>query len=341
LLSFISCFPRVEELAISWSISDTEAEPSARFALKATPTPFGGLPHLRRLHILSHVDYELIERSPIRRASTELLGLMHHVRLLHVRELGIFFSDYIDSDLGQDDFQCVNTVIRAMIFPQLESFQFAFILVVLNLPAFDVWVSTIPRSSSSFSFLTIYGRPQTAIEQLTESALEATPATDISLKMRLDLGGNDETGVALMLPLFEGTGDDMTMHPAYLPSHDTVVTSVRRMKARHPRMKRFRLAIGYSVDEYVSPDNVFYFEYLEPTADEDSYQPQNNREYTDLRNQQDDTDSSHFRYTVYPEVIRACYDELMKEAAVIQARVGHAPAEDRIEAIMGEMMAMR
>lgn len=56
------------------------------------------------------------------------------------------------------------------------------------------------------------------------------------------------------------------------------------------------------------------FEYHAEETDADSLQRPLIRENMDLRHQRAEADAEQFRYTVFPHVINACYDRLLKDA---------------------------
>jgi hypothetical protein len=164
-----------------------------------------------------------------------------------------------------------------------------------------------------------YVSSQGFLEQVIESVVEHTGITRISLRARLVFDCSN----AVMLVGFSGTEDGLKLHPALLPSSDTLVAWVLRLKARHSQLTIFKLVIEYDTidtDSEDLPENneILQFEYREVKEDEDDHQQIFTRENMDLHSQPSEADDNRFRYQVYPSLIKACYDQLVQDAEALR-----------------------
>jgi hypothetical protein len=154
------------------------------------------------------------------------------------------------------------------------------------------------------------------LEQVIDSAIKGTEVTGVSFSCRFVFYCDDQ----VTTEAFIQTGDAVTLRQVLLPSRDTLVAWVGRLKARHPQLRAFRVNIDYDLIEADMPDvnEILEFEYHEAAADaEDSSQP-SIREGMDLGFQRVDAVANQCRYEVYPCVIRACYDALLRDAETLR-----------------------
>jgi hypothetical protein len=110
---------------------------------------------------------------------------------------------------------------------------------------------------------------------------------------------------------FTQTGDGVELHPAFLPSSDTLVAWARRLKACHSRLNTFKLVIEYDTvevypEDFPEDNEILQFEYREAKEDEDVHQRIDVGEDEDLHSQPSGADDDRFRYAIYPTLIKAC-----------------------------------
>jgi hypothetical protein len=163
------------------------------------------------------------------------------------------------------------------------------------------------------------------MEEVTECALQATPTSRISLQIRLalDRGSPDH----VLSTVFSTTNDNIELDNAYLPSRDTLIALVRRVKGNHSQLKTFKLVIDYSFlgfrAEDIPEDNlILKFEYREDESDAgDDWRPliHDNKDLCDPPDNADAlTDAGQFQYAAFPKVIRTGYQRLVHDREVIE-----------------------
>jgi hypothetical protein len=150
LFSLVRCFPNLETLSISWSILQ-RPEPLG-CPLKLNLGPNDDLPHVRRLQILLHPIFGVDAHETSDETVYEVRSLMQHLPLTHIKEFGIHFETFLDSDTTNNEnlLKGLSLACHAMPFEQLESFHLAFNFDVFELPALDVWVSSASGSLHLF-----------------------------------------------------------------------------------------------------------------------------------------------------------------------------------------------
>jgi ferredoxin-NADP reductase len=172
---------------------------------------------------------------------------------------------------------------------------------------------------------------------VTDAALRSPPSsvkgiTAISLRARLVFDSHDD----VLLGVFSETDNGNTLHPAYLPPESILVEWVRRSIARHPQLETFKLVVEYNTfhDNFPIDERMLEFEYQEAKAHPSVYQPPPLTEKMDLRNQRAEADARQYRYTIYPAVVQACHDRLVKEAETTreQDALEEADVEEDLEA---------
>jgi hypothetical protein len=151
-----------------------------------------------------------------------------------------------------------------------------------------------------------------------ESVVKATGITDVFLVTRLVFDCNAE----VMSEGFTQTEDGVRLHPAFLPSSDILVAWARRLKACHSRLRSFKLVIEYDtvevdVEDFPEDNEILQFEYRETKEDEDVHRQIINRLDKDPHSQPSGADDDRFRYQVYPDLVTACYDQLVKDAEAL------------------------
>jgi hypothetical protein len=158
-----------------------------------------------------------------------------------------------------------------------------------------------------------------------ESALLATPISRISLRVRLALDRAPPDHI--LSELFTTTIDDIEFHAAYLPSRDTLIALVRRVKGNHFQLKTLRLVIDYSFigirdNNIPEDDHILEFEYREDGLDTSDDWPPLICDNKDLRSPDDNadaqTDASQFQFNVFSNVVRAGYQRLVHDNEVVQ-----------------------
>lgn len=145
LIPLVQCFPNLETLSISWSILHNAPKPGWHYwSLKPDPGPLEDIPPVRRLQILFHSDFEKDVYETCDETIWEVLNLMEHLPLVHVKDLGLFFESFMDSDKSDTHnfFYGLDMACKAMQFERLESFHLAFNFEVYGLPRLDLWVSS-------------------------------------------------------------------------------------------------------------------------------------------------------------------------------------------------------
>jgi hypothetical protein len=157
------------------------------------------------------------------------------------------------------------------------------------------------------------------MERMAETILESTMVTEISFKPRLIFDSGDE----VTRGVFTKTDNDITLHPAYLPSRQNLVELVDRLKARHPQLGTFKLVIEYNTfgtdsDDFPNDNRILDFEYHEDAEDT---RPRLIGENMDLRHQHLAADDHRFTYQVYPSIVKACYDQLAQDAEALRQEV--------------------
>jgi hypothetical protein len=143
LLPLIQCFPNLETLSISWLLLYRRPNPAwGEYYLKSNLGPVDGLPPVRRLQILLHQEDSEGNGRTFDKTILEVLSLMKHLPLIHVKDLSLFFESFVNfdtMDIG-DFLRCLLWTCEAMQFPQLESFHLASNYDVFGLPFLDLWV---------------------------------------------------------------------------------------------------------------------------------------------------------------------------------------------------------
>jgi hypothetical protein len=143
LLAFLQCFPKLRNLAISWSRrGETRDNGRPGFSMKRTPGPATGVRNLDRLQILLHADPSDGEhsRSSFARGVLELVALCEHLPLHRLKHFGVFFEAFVDSDSIPEYLAALIMAVGMMRFKRLESFHFGFDFMVWGLPALNLWV---------------------------------------------------------------------------------------------------------------------------------------------------------------------------------------------------------
>jgi hypothetical protein len=191
----------------------------------------------------------------------------------------------------------------------------------------------------SHSLIRGFVSPQDFLEQVIESVAEDTGSTGISLMSRLVFDCSDEA----MLEGFTKTEDGIKVHPSFLPSSDTLIAWVCRLKDRHSPLSTFKLVIKCGTIETAAADIEYYnmvqFEYREATADAEDYRSPLIQEYMDLRQEQHEVDAHQFAYQLFPSDIEACYDHLVREAqeeALAAANMREALLPGNEAAVVGD-----
>jgi hypothetical protein len=144
-VAFLQCFPKLQNLAISWSRFGKfrGVGPPSR-SLIPTPGPVTGLRYLHRLQILLHSnstsDHTTIAYA---RALFELLSLFDHLPLSRLRHLGVFFEDFLNSESTLQSITALVAAMGRMRFPRLDSFHLNFNYEVFDLPALNLWVRSL------------------------------------------------------------------------------------------------------------------------------------------------------------------------------------------------------
>lgn len=144
LLSLLQCFPNLHTASLSWTI--LYSAPNVRPSLKPTTAPVEGLANLRRLQILLHPDWIGDARiGPDAHGMYELMDLFAHLPLTHVKEVGVFFEDFVNSEmtLVNSVLSTFNQVTSEMRFPTLHTFHLGFAFHIFGLPSGNLWVSTV------------------------------------------------------------------------------------------------------------------------------------------------------------------------------------------------------
>jgi hypothetical protein len=157
------------------------------------------------------------------------------------------------------------------------------------------------------------------MERMAETVLEFTKVAEISFKPRLIFDSGDE----VTRGVFTKTDNDVTLHPACLPSRQDLVELVDRLKARHPQLETFKLVIEYNTfgtdsDDFPKGNMILDFEYREEAEDQ---RPRLIGENMDLRGQPLVADDHRFTYEAYSSVIKACYDQLVQDAEALRQEV--------------------
>jgi hypothetical protein len=153
-------------------------------------------------------------------------------------------------------------------------------------------------------------------EQVVESAVKGTEVTGVSFMSRLVFHCHDQ----VIRDAFSQTDDEVKLHQSLLPSPDTLIAWVSRLKARHPQLRAFRIVIEYDLMKSDLPDdNVnLAFEYHEATEDAGVYPQASNREDKDQRFRNIDAITDQCRYQLYPDLVKACYDALLRDAEALR-----------------------
>jgi hypothetical protein len=140
LLAFIQCFPNVQKLAISWSrVHDTQLARCS--SLKYKRGTINGLPRLHSLQILLHPNFSDVDsRDPFEKSVYELISLLRHLPLDHLKRIGVFFEAFLDSQSSQSLVQALVMTMELMRFAELNSFHFGFNFEVYGRPSLDLWV---------------------------------------------------------------------------------------------------------------------------------------------------------------------------------------------------------
>jgi hypothetical protein len=311
LLSFIKLFPNVEDLAISCTVNLAQTQPIC--PLERTSGLDDDLPSLRRLRILlrPYLNDEW-GRSYFGDAIPQLVDLFHHLPLRHLHHLDIFIQDLIDSSHIRFCFVRLISALEAMRFVELEFFHLGFVFEIEDRPSDDLWVS-LGYQIPAPNWLTEAVSAQGNLEEVIECALQATPISRISLRVRLNFDRVDNQTI------FTTTNDDIGLDPAYLPSRDTLIALIGRIRRNHSQLKSFKLAMDYSFltfyDNDIPEDNkILDFEYRADVPEASDHWRPLVRDNMDLRSLSEDTDtqadSSQYQYAVFPSEIRACYEQL-------------------------------
>jgi hypothetical protein len=145
LLSLMQCFPNLEKLSISWSISRRRP----LFSLKPTRGTFDGLPHLRRLEILLHPPLDVSWNDS---AQQELLSLFTHLPLCQLESVGVFFEDLMSSEAMDMYIVPMTLAMRTMRFPNLNLFHIGFNMEVNGQPEHTLLVSWVRRSVTLLAY---------------------------------------------------------------------------------------------------------------------------------------------------------------------------------------------
>jgi hypothetical protein len=152
------------------------------------------------------------------------------------------------------------------------------------------------------------------LEQAVDSVVEDTGITGISLTPRFVFDFDDQ----VMLEGFVKTEDGVRVHPAFLPSPETLMAWVRRFKARHSPLSTFKLVIKYDTIATDAEDIAYYkmlqFEYREVTSVLEDYQRPLAQEVVDSRKEELEADAHQFTYQLFSSAIEACYDQLVRDA---------------------------
>jgi hypothetical protein len=145
IIPLIECFPNLETLSISWSILHNAPRFGWQYwSLKPDYGSLDGLPQVRRLQILLGSDFEKEVFEECDQTVYEVVNLMEHLPLIHVKDLGLYFECFMDSDKEEtyNLFNGLSLACQAMQFERLESLHLAFGFVVYGLPGLDLWVSS-------------------------------------------------------------------------------------------------------------------------------------------------------------------------------------------------------
>jgi hypothetical protein len=156
---------------------------------------------------------------------------------------------------------------------------------------------------------------------MTQCILEETKVTDISLKPRLVFDCLD----SVMRNAFTKVDDRIAMHPAYLPSRQTLVSWVDRLKAGNSQLKTFKLVIEFNtfdtdLNDLPEHNKLLDFEYRENAEHRRPIIQEN----MDLRHQQLEANARQFTYQDSQSAVAACYDQLIRDAEA--SRQGEALA---------------
>jgi hypothetical protein len=126
-------------------------------------------------------------------------------------------------------------------------------------------------------------------------------ATAISLMARLIF----DPSFPVMENIFlEGRGE-VTMHPSCVPNRDSMAEWARRLKGRHPRLKKFRFVVEYSAfnidaTDFPEDNKLLVFDYNEEDVTSATPQPSLLGGSSELQDHRADVDEQYFRYTTYP-----------------------------------------
>jgi hypothetical protein len=172
-------------------------------------------------------------------------------------------------------------------------------------------------------------------EQAVESAVKGTEVIGVSFMSLLVFHGHD----SVTRDAFSQTDDVVKLHQSLLPSPDALIAWVSRLKALHSQLRAFRLIIEYDLMEADLPDDnvILTFEYHEAAEDAGAYPQPLNREDKDLRFQHLDGITDQCRYEVYPNLVKACYDSLVRDAETLREEAEHEAAR---QATIAEMASL-
>lgn len=161
-----------------------------------------------------------------------------------------------------------------------------------------------------------YASLQGLPEQVIESAIRGTEVSGVSFNFRLVFSCAEHVTTGAFIP----NHDAMELDELLLPSQNTLIAWVSRLRARHSQLRAFRIIIEYDLMEADLPDDnvILAFEYHEAAEDAGVYPRPSNGEDKDQRFRNLDAITDQCRYQLYPDLVRACYDALLRDAEVLR-----------------------